>query len=104
MTFLNIFRSLCILSGAVAGIIAAAAKDRDKRSRREASAQSAAQRRDYFSITKARGKPVDPKWILQGFGRFECLLFFNTWREAMDQASFQIEHLAAGELIQLERH
>jgi hypothetical protein len=52
------------------------------------------QRGDYFQITRSRGKGSKQKWVLQGFGRYQCFLLFDSWREAMDQATFHAENLA----------
>ena len=104
----NIFRALCIAAGiaaAAAEVIRRGAKQKSKmaspeRCKPDPHPAAAGKGRDYFSITKSRGH-VNPKWVLQGFGRFECFLLFDSWREAMDQACFRIENLATPELIQL---
>ena len=63
------------------------------------------QRQDFFSLTRSRSKDSLPRWVLQGFGRHQCFLLFDSWQEAIDQANFRVESLAAGssDLIQIDR-
>ncbi len=111
-----VLRCLCIASGVAVGTAAALARSRRVRRAIEAAriagesrpcalkpAQRSAEpvRRDYFVITKMRGSCGPQKWVLQGFGRFECLLLFDSWREAMDQACFRTENLADAEFVPL---
>jgi hypothetical protein len=110
----NIFRDLCIASGALLGAAAAVLRRSSAKSSRPATPCSrpldidnvkrdVVVRPDYFSITRARSRDAHPKWVLQGFGRFQCFLLFDTWREAMDQACFRIDKLApADNLVQLK--
>jgi hypothetical protein len=49
--------------------------------------------REYFRITRARSKSGTPQWVLEGFGRYQCFLFFDTWQQAMEQATFRLESL-----------
>lgn len=51
------------------------------------------ERRDYFCISSTRSKDQPQRWLLQGFGRLHCFLFFDTWQAAMDQATFRLESL-----------
>ena len=61
--------------------------------------------RDHFRITCCRGKDIRPQWLLQGFGRYQCFLFFDSWHQAMEQATFRLEGLGAAprDLVQLTR-
>ena len=63
------------------------------RRRRPAAQENArAQRRDYFRITQV-GSGRGSCWLLEGFGAYECLLGFDSWKEAMNQARFRLEAL-----------
>src|SRR3569833_722556 len=103
-----VLRCLCVASGIAVGTAAALARSRRRHipavpcrpARKPEATPSGPTRRDYFVITKTRGS-ASSKWVLQGFGRYECLLFFASWREAMDQACFRTENLADSYLIQL---
>lgn len=62
-----------------------------------------ATRNDFFEITRSRSKDAKRKWVLQGFGRYQCFLLFDTWQDAMDQATFRIESLSVGTFIPLSQ-
>ncbi len=47
-------------------------------------------RTDYFKIRQTRSEIGYVYWILQGFGKYRCFVLFDTWREAMDDASLRL--------------
>ena len=127
----RILRGLMVASGAMA-CMAAAVAFAGRRSRRglvnpgkcESAARTASsarlegkalsaemplsvdgRRRDFFSLTRSRSNDSLPRWVLQGFGRHQCFLLFDSWQEAMDQANFRVESLATNspDLIQIDR-
>ncbi len=106
----QVLRGLAIASGALliwtGAAMAVAAKRRGLRTKKvcqahRSQAQQAVGRANYFEITKSRGTVQQAKWVLQGFGRYQCFLLFDSWQEAMDQASFRLESLGSDEFVQL---
>lgn len=107
MSLGTIFRGVLAASGAIlfaAGAMRAKARKQRARpcaplapetvlGRGSASGSALRERRDFFSITRSRSKETSPQWVLQGFGRFQCFLLFDSWRAAMDQATFLLENL-----------
>ena len=47
-------------------------------------------RTDYFSIRQTRSELGYTFWVLQGHGYFASFTLFDTWREAMDEASLRV--------------
>ncbi len=54
-------------------------------------------RADYFRIRRA-GSGDHARWLLEGFGKFQCSLGFDSWNEAMNQVRFRLEMLSLGEV------
>ena len=52
--------------------------------------QAAEKRRDYFSIRRTKSEFGYVYWVLQGFGEFQCFVLYDTWREAMEEASRRV--------------
>lgn len=63
-------------------------------------AQPANTRRDYFSIRRTKSDLGYVYWVLKGYGEFQCFILFDTWREAVDEASRRIDQ--AGALDELQ--
>ena len=47
-------------------------------------------RSDFFSIRRTQSELGYTYWVLQGHGRFASFALFDTWQEAMDEASRRI--------------
>jgi len=106
----QVLRGLAIVSGALlvltSAMVAVSTKRRGLRSNKACPSPGsygpeAVGRRNYFEITKSRGVVEQAKWVLQGYGCYQCFLLFDSWHEAMEQASFQLESLGSGEFVQL---
>ncbi len=102
---------LAITSGTLIGTVVLLARRRepvhsppDCGCGKTSTGSTTASARDYFHITRSRGTSPAQKWVLQGFGRYQCFLLFDSWREAMDQATFHMEslHSPKKELIAIE--
>ena len=96
----RVLQSLLIASGALIVVAGAMAASKRRRPTQTPSNLTPSQR-DYFQITRCRGINARPQWLLQGFGKYQCFLFFVSWREAMDQATFRVESLTSRDLVRL---
>ena len=47
-------------------------------------------RRNYFSIRRTKSELGYVYWVLQGYGNFQCFVLYDTWKEAVDEASQRI--------------
>lgn len=69
-------------------------------SKRRASARSThverrnpieAVRIDYFDIRRTKSELGYTFWVLQGFGQYRGFTLFDTWQEAMEQATIRLK-------------
>src|SRR6478736_2766514 len=47
-------------------------------------------KRDFFSIRRTKSELGYVYWVLQGYGEFQCFVLYDTWREAVDEASRRV--------------
>ena len=57
--------------------------------------KSTAAPREHFRISRVRSNTGPQQWTLEGHGRYQCFLLFDTWAQAVEQATFRLEHLNA---------
>ena len=53
-------------------------------------AESVGNRRHYFSIRRTKSELGYVYWVLQGYGEFQCFVLFDTWREAIEEATARV--------------
>src|SRR5947209_17752343 len=51
---------------------------------------AAEKQRDFFSVRRTKSEFGYVYWVLQGFGEFQCFVLYDTWQEAMDEASRRV--------------
>ncbi|MBV8808625.1 MAG: hypothetical protein JO033_08120 [Acidobacteriaceae bacterium] len=83
-----------------AGVCWFFSKKRSNAPKRRVSAERRRPRTDYFRLRRI-GSGDHADWLLEGFGRFQCSLGFDSWREAMNQVRFRLEMLGMGEVESL---
>ncbi len=104
----NIFRGFCSNTagrgavacaiGLLAGVQSLMSAGSAKKARMHV-ARTPAERRqriDYFSIRRTRLDSDYVYWVLQGFGKYQCFVLLDTWREAMDEALRRLAERVAG--------
>jgi hypothetical protein len=52
------------------------------------------ERSDYFEVRRTRSELGYTYWILKGHGAFQCFELFDTWKEAVTEASVRSERAA----------
>jgi hypothetical protein len=106
MAFGRLMRTVCLTSGAavlIGGVVAVCVGlDRLRRGASNKPVYSGgpsqnAARRDYFRISRLQHGTGRGCWMLHGFGRYECVLQFDTWEEAINQARYRLETLGTGD-------
>lgn len=48
-------------------------------------------RQDYFNIRRTKSELGYTYWVLQGFGQYRGFTLFDTWQEAMEQATARLK-------------
>jgi hypothetical protein len=79
-----------------AGVCWLFSKNRPNAPQGRAAVENGRPRSDYFRIRRI-GSGDHAHWLLEGFGRFQCSLGFDSWQEAINQVRFRLEMLAMGE-------
>ncbi len=51
-------------------------------------------REDYFNIRRTKSELGYTYWVLQGFGQYRGFTLFDTWQEAMEQATVRLKSSA----------
>ncbi len=98
----NIFGALCRKQGGVklvAGAVGVLTGIELLLSARSTSAQRniawrnpvEAVRKDYFQIRRTKSELGYTFWVLQGFGKHTSFSLFDTWQEAMEEATLRLK-------------